>query len=114
MSTPQVIEFLVRESFSECLEGVFDIDHQALLLASVLRSAQPAPNHLNVGIGTERRTRDVQCADAWGIETLGQEIAVSQHLNVSIAEGLNSASALAYRSVAAKRVGLDVADAEER
>src|SRR5262245_27046535 len=90
---PEVLEVTERELLAEVRHVVLDVDAEALVLAAILRTAQPSTDHLLIQVGAVRRPGDEDRPDCRRVEPLGQDRIVCEDSDSPLAELLNVVAA---------------------
>src|SRR5699024_11281246 len=104
---PEVGELGVGERISEVVQVVSDVDDQDFFGATVLRTAEPSPDHLDVLVGRKRGSAEIDGVDLRCVESLTQDVEVREDFDLTIAEPLHQGSAPCGVGASVDRCRLD-------
>src|SRR5699024_5625435 len=111
---PEVGELGVGERISEVVQVVSDVDDQDFFGATVLRTAEPSPDHLDVLVGRKRGSAEIDGVDLRCVESLIQDVEVREDFDLTIAEPSHQGSAPCGVGASVDRCRLDPLRLEDR
>src|SRR5699024_10300361 len=80
------------ERISEVVQVVSDVGDQDFFGATVLRTAVPSPDHLDVLVGRKRGSAEIDGVDIRCVVSLSQDVEVREDFDLTIAEPSNQGS----------------------